>query len=322
MVLVWAAIVLPLVELQVNPSLTVTVSQITIPNPLTKLAVVLWILGIMRLLNIVYRIFKLDFIRFNKSAIPRDSNAPTAWGVEGIDQKLAGRARGNYYPVVIAADENSRPWNILQRFIIAGRIASPESHGSVYFTFTRPADVILAQLKSTAERGFGLTKSDAQKLMMERVVIVDCYTQFAKQEETTRTSSDQVLRADPNNPHDVNRQYEKALKRLLKADCKSFRVAYDAISDFLVLTDLQLATQYLRHNMVWEGRHDIQSLYVLRAGTLKSELEQYFFWFANGTLKLTMSSPSQGEAYLQADFRGPFKHAITFKLDFDYKLLP
>ena len=97
----------------------------------------------------------------------------------------------------------------------------------------------------------------------KNLVIIDCYSPFAKRAETTRSSVGYVsLCADSNNPHNLNQNYERALKILSKKGCKSIRVAYDAISDFLTFTDAQLAAQYLRHNMGWEERNHVESLYL------------------------------------------------------------
>lgn len=106
---------------------------------------------------------------------------------------------------------------------------------------------------------------------------------------------------------------------------KGLRVVYDAISDFVSLTDFQLAMQYIRHNMGWENESHVESLYLLRAGTLShKETEQYLFSFANGLLKLerTFSDKNDKRGYLQADFRGPFRIGPRkFKLNYQFKLL-
>ncbi len=72
------------------------------------------------------------------------------------------------------------------------------------------------------------------------------------------------------------------------------------ISDFLNLSDSQLAFQYLRHNMVWEEEKKVESFYLLRRGTLSSkETEEYFLWFSNGVLKLERTIPNDSEVILK-----------------------
>jgi hypothetical protein len=80
--------------------------------------------------------------------------------------------------------------------------------------------------------------------------------------------------------------------------------------------------------MVWEEEKKVESLYLLRPGTLSSkETEQYFLWFSNGVLKLERTIPKDKRdiyyksGYIEADFRGPFKGSFKFKLDFDTKHL-
>jgi hypothetical protein len=130
-----------------------------------------------------------------------------------------------------------------------------------------------------------------------------------------------VIQADPSNPHDLNRKYEEALRYLAnKRGCKSVRVVYDALSDFLKFTDVILATQYLRHNMVWEEQSSIESLYLFRSGTIDEDLKEYFVWFANGVLQIKRSQ-ANNRTYLECDFRGPFKQSLPFKLDFNYDFI-
>jgi hypothetical protein len=314
LVMIWAATGLPLVELVTGSSLTLVAGGFSIANTLTKASVIVWAVGIARLLQVMYRVLTLDLIRFKKGNPAIKHGSPLKWGVEGIDKVLEAPGADIYYPVVIAADEYSRPWNILQRFLVSGQVNNPSAQGCIYITFARPAGQIMDALNRTAKAHFS-TEFDPSRL-----VIIDCFTKFARQEEKSVNKGYKLILADPNNPHILNQRYENALKFLLSMRCTSIRVVYDALSDFLALTDVQLATQYLRHNMEWEELNNVESLYVLRSGTLPSELEQYFLWFANGTLRLTRTTDGAKD-FLQADFRGPFNHAVTFRLDYDFKLI-
>ena len=122
-------------------------------------------------------------------------------------------------------------------------------------------------------------------------------------------------------PHDINKKYEKALKKLRDRGCNNIRVAYDSISDFLTFTDFQIATQYLRHNMGFEQRREIQSLYLFRSGTMEKEKEEYFLWFANGVLQMKSETTADPKKQvIDVEFRGPFRTPRTFMMDYNYNL--
>ena len=346
-VLMWVALILPVLELLLGaPPVSLTISGLQIENPLTKIAVLLWFLGVAYLLLIEFRIFNLDFIRFNKSGLSFQPFAPTKWGVPGIDQVLKSSEKV-YYPIVVLADESSRPWEILQMFVACALAPdAPKDVGIVYFTFTRPPSVIYRQILNSVAPGIPKGESGIQARDAARLRIIDCYSQTAGESAQTaseldkqdnqsgarvpderdslpKLQRDQVIGAHPNNPHDVNKAYETALKSLKLQGCTRIRVVYDALSDFLKFTDQGLATQYLRHNMVWEDLANVESLYLMRSGTLDDVVTQYFKWFANGVLELKVKgSKAPGPKHLAASLRGPFKEPVEFDLDFDFNLLP
>jgi len=337
LVLLWVAILLSFSEILFfeMPFQIVIDQENTLYNPLLKSASIIWIIGISLLLIVLWRIFSLDFIKFGKSNLSREfhQNKPKLWGTKSLNDIMAQHSDKIYFPIIINANEHIRPWRLLQRFFLSGLTYNqPYTPGGIYFTFTRPAHEIYSMLKRRYEEL--VTENQSQpgiigdiKLDWKNVVIVDCYTKKTEKYEKTKNnekikeSKMKILYADSNNPHNLNKNYEKALKRLKKKNVKNVRVVYDAISDFLKFTDEKLATQYLRHNMGFEQRENIESLYLFKMGTLKKEDEDYFLWFANGVLKLKRKTEGKDEDdYIQAEFRGPFAHARRFKLDFDYKI--
>lgn len=333
-VLIWVALVLPLLELSLSsPPSSVTILGAAVYDPLTKLAVGVWLLGIALLLGIEYKVLTLDLIAFNKKRI-LDSLAasgmksfvhfePKKWSVPEIDKVLGSEGSNPVYPMVIVADESTRPWRILQSFAVLGLAAGDEKVGAIYFTFTRPPDHVygqlrrrLAELSAIYPRKQG---SPPDPGIDARLVIIDC---FKESKPVVARPGCPVVKADPTNAHHVNQQYEVALAKLVAAGCTKVRVVYDALSDFLTLTDLQLATQYLRHNMVWEEMHHVESLYLLRSGTLNDETLQYFRWFANGELRLEGSGKAGGGPHIEAVLRGPFDEPRRFELSYSYDRVP
>lgn len=299
-------------------------------NPFTKFAIIIWLFGIFYLLRITFRILTLDNIHFNKSDLSFKHNKPKNWGIESIDTKFAGDAKNIYFPIYLLAKEDTRPWTILQRFIISGlsfpALSKTKKSGAIYFTFTRPA----SEIKDALEKEKTTLESQKEsysgvmgnvRIDWNNIVFIDCYT-LKNERELWNKDIKKITNldyADSNNPHELNRKYEQALRKLFKNNCEHIRVVYDAISDFLTFTDFHLATQYLRHNMGFEQRKKIESLYLFRAGTMPKEKEEYFLWFANGVLKMNRKTDNS-TSYIEIDFRGPFKEPQQFKLDYDYKI--
>jgi hypothetical protein len=347
LILIWAALILPIIELQ----LAKPPWEFVISNLLTKIAVLIWITGVALLLFIARKIFLLDLIKYEKDSQqkPFESEKRKKWGVQSINKVLEGCENDDiYFPIVIAADEYSRPWEILSAFILSGLTSG---YGGILFSFTRPASRNWSALDKMFEDylnhggRYPYLEFDNSKIDWEKLVIIDCYSNLAKRDKAerreikdipkkSRMGVPKILFADPSNPHDVNKKYEMARKyffsdRLIALregglHVSGLRVGYDAISDFLSLTDFQLGTQYVRHNMGSEDERKIESLYLFRTGTLpQAQTEQYFFWFSNGLLRLERVLPEANVvSHLQADFRGPFKKgARRFKLDFQFKLI-
>jgi hypothetical protein len=243
--------------------------------------VIIWIFGIMYLIIIFQQICNLETIQFSK---PDLSNLPDgkfgdfeiSFGAECIDLaiKIAKEKENRKlrFPLILAADESWRPWNISQNFT---REALKKGASVIYFTFTRPASQIYIQLA-------GELTGEAKRDFLKNLIIIDCFTPLAlENKKDDRVNG--IFYADPRNPHEMNKKYDYALSC---SQSKKMCAVYDALSDFLFFTDKEIATQYLRHNMIWEEKSNVYSLYIFRLGTLEELLEQYVLWFANTVISL------------------------------------
>lgn len=167
-----------------------------------------------------------------------------------------------------------------------------------------------------------------QGMMLENLVLIDCFSRGTEQsvvrEEIKKIKPDlKVFFVDLIDPHMLNVAYVKSLC-YLKDRCMSVRVVYDGISDYFKFTDFQLATQYLRHNMVDGECAHIQSLNTFRTGVIDEKDEKYFLWFSNGTIKMTLPEikSAMGRKYRDVEFSGSFNKPKKFKMDSKFKSLP
>jgi hypothetical protein len=345
LILIWISVFLPLIELIIS---TPPVKMNDFANPLTKIAIITWSIGVLYLLRIVHRVFTLDVIKFNKAAIAGTHPQslflrPTKWGLNAINKVFVREGTKDneiYFPIIIDADEYCRPWIILHRFIISGlsyryKYGSAEyiEPGAIIFAFTRRASDIFTAIEDTWKKLLAEPRCfldgviGGAPINWKNLVIIDCYSSFVKRyddytgyRKKSKSLPFSLIRADPNNPHDVNQKYEQAVIFLKEKGCKNIRVGYDTLSDFLKFTDETIAIQYLRHNMGWEEINKIESLYIFRSGTIDEKLEAFILWFANGVLKMEREE-SNHKYIINCDFRGPFKSAKHFKLDFDYNMI-
>lgn len=335
----WLSIVLCLVEL--FQPVSFSVNGIVIKNFGTKFGTTVWIFGLINLMKIFSKIANLETIQFNKPQLELNLSEE-GFDIPCIDEVLVQAKKEKeitklFYPILLAGDENCRPWEVAQKFVVHGL---NNGCGVIYFTFTRPASYICDQLKNK-----GLEKN------YNNLVIIDCYSPLTMKERSKKLLLTVVV-ADPRNPHFLNRAYEDALKLLCgyrlrdkiilksiyvmafvekfftKGDyyssrffsqrqgCNKIRVVYDALSDFLFFTDIEIASQYLRHNMVWEEKNNVESLYIFRVGTIEKHLEEYIFWFANTVINLEAK-----ENKILMTIRGLFRKPKTYDIDFDFNFV-
>ncbi len=332
----WASIFLILLEMLRGDPYILHSFYPDFQNPFTKFAVVIWSFGIYYLLRLIIKIITLDQIHFNKLQYIEQfsQNKPQQWGIAYFNEHLKKTKKKIYYPLFIKADEDSRPWVILQRFLLSGMLFNseekyPDKTAGIYFTFTRPAYEIVEMLIHQLEELNNLKSNNPDiientKINWKNIWIIDCYSLSNEKElwndkiKTKFGVDVNIETADAYNPHELNQKYEKALNEIKKSKCKHVRVVYDAISDFLAFTDYELATQYMRHNMGFEQRENIDSLYLFRTGTMKPEKEEYFLWFANGIITIKRKILEKSEPVLSVDMQGPFKTPVTFEMGFDY----
>lgn len=298
------------------------------PNPFTRFAIIIWGVGIFYLLKTTFATLSIDTIKFKKNGLTFEHNDPTKWGIKFIDDRLSKIDKDIYFPIMILGDETSRPWKILLRFVLSGLIMRSKNNadnkkietGAIYFTFTRPASEIKEML--TVE--LGRMKDENQivgnyDINWSHMVFIDCYTLKPAQKLWNKDMIPSSLYyADSYNPHEINKKYEEALKKLSDLNCGHVRVVYDAISDFLKFTDFRIATQYLRQNMGFEQRKHVESLYLFRMGTMAKTDEEYVLWFANGLLKMKQETDSTKKNVLAVEFNGPFREPQKFHLDYEY----
>lgn len=322
------------------------------PNPFTRFAIILWTFGVLYLLKTTYSTLTIDNIQFQKKELVFEQKNPKNWGIKSINEQLSQSDKEIYFPIIILADETTRPWKILLRFILSGlsyksiqkkskksdtvKISSEKNNnpGAIYFTFTRPAseikEMLEVELKRMKEENISIANILGGDVDLDNIIFVDCYSLNAEKELWNKKSirnkklkKENLFYANSYDPHEINKQYEKALNELKNKGCNNIRVAYDAISDFLTFTDFQIATQYLRHNMGFEQRRGIQSLYLFRIGTMEKEKEEYFLWFANGVLQMKRKIIDPGKKeIIDVEFRGPFREPRKFMIDYRYDLYP
>lgn len=258
----------------------------------TKLGVIAWVLGLGLLMRIFLQISRLETISFNKPAVKFSPDFCPRFGFDCLDSTIKQAQAENpgiwIYPLILAADETWRPWRIAERF---RNNAITENAGVIWFHFARPPS------RNRIERN---------------LIDIDCFSPFTNQGNTKDDLENGILFADPRNPHDLNEKYEKALKKL--NEYEKLCVVYDALSDFLYFSDTEIAAQYLRHNMDWEEKNNVRSLYIFRTQTLKPDLEQYILWFSNAVITLMTEEKTKEPVMLT---RGLFRDPRSYRIDYD-----
>jgi hypothetical protein len=210
----------------------------------------------------------------------------------------------------LAVDEGWRPWNIGLNLT---NDAFQKEAAVIYFTFTRPASMIYDQLKENFVKFEGTTENMSYHIKKgENLIIIDCFTPIAIKSKKDKLKKG-ILFADPRNPHQINEKYKQALKHLHK-NKKKLVVIYDSISEFLFFSDIELATQLLRNNIIWEEEKNINSLYIVRLNTLEKSLEEYILWFANVVIYLK----TENQMPLMR-IRGLFKGPRNYDIGYNYK---
>ena len=284
-------------------------------NAFAIVGIIYWLVGIIIFMRIFHQMCYLETITFsNIDDISEFNKFEPRFRVECIDSVIEQAKKYDidlHFPVILAADEGWRPWNI---GLNLANDALEKEAAVIFFTFTRPASMICDQLKNNFEKFESTTEIMSDNIKMgENLIIIDCFTPIAIKSKKDKLKKG-VLFADPRNPHQLNKKYNRALKHLHKNKNKLV-VIYDSISEFLFFSDIELATQFLRNNIVWEEEQNINSLYIVRLNTLEKSLEEYILWFANVVIYLK----TENQMPLMK-IRGLFKDPRNYDIQYNYKL--
>ena len=327
LVLLWFGIVLCLLEL-ISP-ITIIVSDIVLYNIAVKTGVIIWFGGLFLLLSLIDKILNVDIITLTKPSFGTEEeksdkkNKPIfdhfqsreennthidKFGFPCIDdvfQIAQKKGVKLYFPILLMTEKLFHPWGIAKKF---SREGINNGDGVIYFTFSRPANLLYESFDRDE-------KINSDNLC--NVIIIDCFSAI-----TDRNIPDvkcTVLLADPRNPFKLNSNYNIAIRTLKeKMHCKKLRVIYDSLTDFLFYTDIELATMYLRHNVVWEEQNNISSLYIVWPGISEKPLDDnYLKWFMN-----TLITMKKEENFITMEVEDLFPKMIKkYEVDNEFNLV-
>lgn len=298
-------------------------------NLLSISGIFFWILGILLFMGIFYQMCFLETIPFSKPDDIYFDELESRFKADCIDSAIEQAKKEKkkfHFPVILAADEGWQPWII---GLDLANDAFEQEAGVVYFTFTRPASMIFKQLHIKSKQNKGTIGAN--------LIIIDCFTPIEKPvrifllyrkcikyifsafqfKNKTDDLEKCILSADPRNPDELNKKYNRALEHLHKnKKIKKLVVIYDSLSEFLLFSDMELAIQYLRHNMVWEEKNNVNSLYIVRLNTLEKSLEEYILWFAD----VVIYFKTENQMPLMR-IRGLFKGPRNYAIEYNYKFI-
>lgn len=306
----WLGIVPTLLELiyPINQSL----GGVTIANLGTKLGLLFWLTGLAILLVVSYRVLAVDVIGFGK---PKGIFVPEEeFGVPVIDKALSKaheQGKKLYFPVLLIGERSINPHRFAQRFLMK---AIQKGGCGIYFTFTRPPETVISQL---SRAGFNPFTHSRQLIIIDACTPIVASGRSRKKAKSPDFKNVTVVCADPRNPHDVNRKYERALRMALSRGPSPLRVVYDSFSDFLLFSYPELMMTYLRHNMVWEEMAGVESIYILWPETLDKPVKDvYLVWFANTPIWLK----TEGD-HVQVTISSLFDYTAQYAVNHQYEQL-
>ena len=261
-----------------------------IPNVGVKLGVLVWLIGLVRLIGLTGQILflqagALGSLSRRKFAAFPDLNDGTC-GVAVLDwwaDQLRVQRRELHFPMLLIHDRDSPALRLARHLLVAGLSCD---EGVVYLTFTRPAQTIVRQLARLAKGKV------SPALFRTQVVIIDGYSPLYAQDRPQHTVSDSGLSArvtlcDSRDPVAVQHAYTRALRDLKQAGAKGARVVYDSLTDFIAIADPDLVAGYLRQMVVFEEDHHVRALYLLWPDVLTQPMsDQYLSWFFASVLRL------------------------------------
>ena len=119
LLLLWISVFLILIEIVRGSPYYISILP-DVANPFTRFAIILWTFGVLYLLKTTYAALTIDNIKFQKQEFEFVQKNPEKWGIESINKQLSESDKEIYFPIIIHADESTRPWKILLRFILSG----------------------------------------------------------------------------------------------------------------------------------------------------------------------------------------------------------
>ncbi|MBI4017638.1 MAG: hypothetical protein HY366_01685, partial [Candidatus Aenigmarchaeota archaeon] len=223
-------------------------------------------------------------------------------GIPCIDSLLVGKPKKA--PLALMGPDGTHPWRLGQHFVIAGLL---KGEACIYFTITRPPELILEQLADALE-----TRGKKLNDFKDSIVIVDCFTPFAglSEHETFLMPEDykkagwRYVEADPRDLNSMHTAYRDA-RRLLNFK-ENVRTVFDNFSGIIELADQQLLYQYLLHTITAEEKFRYMSLYLVR----KQEHLEHLRYLVSGVVALSIENGKRFVEIekMQAGFRsGKFR---------------
>lgn len=253
-------------------------------------------------------------------------DAKRFFGVACVDS-LLDFARANnlrvFFPLVLLADERSRPWHFSWNFAAAGIKAG---ENVIFFAFNRPGSSVLERILDEVQSSS--SSGDRLKGSLPRLFIIDCHTRWTTA-GAPPLSRDRLRSwpvditvdyADPRDPIELSQIYGRRLEELVSLPATPVRVVYDSISDFLCFADPQLAAQFLKHNLVWEDLNNVTSLYIYSRGVpgtgFAAQADQRFMeWNSNSEIELTYDVYNQPWMVVSGVFAEKRAARITWSAD-------
>lgn len=291
----WIAVVLCLLEVLL-PDGSGSVRSLPL-----KIGITLWGAGLIRLLILIRQILFIHrsaLSKLGRHAHLERFQLPEAGelGPPFINSwagTLASFGKRLRFPLLLAADREAHGLDVVQIFVAAGL---RRDAGTVYLTFTRPAETIARQVL----RHLDLQQTDWESLE-KRVRIIDCYSELFHQEQvddlaTTLSVEPRVIdhflaacvkRCDPRDPIALQTVYKQALRDMQQRCVTQVRVVYDSLSDFLGVADSELVVSYLRHMVVFEEHSRILAVYLIWPEVLQEPIsDKYLSWFFTTVVRM------------------------------------
>jgi len=309
--ILWASFVLCLIDLFLQPPIG---SQLPSYQHLTKMSLIIWIIGISWMIFIIKQIVSTTPSTRGHSRptslIPFCTKTLSCFGVPFVDDLIRARDSSDkfIFPLVVISQRTASGLRVAQKFFTEGFQDDPDGAG-VYLTFTRPWSIIDDQISKLLE--------DAPETWRSRVVVVDCYSHLYLSKRLGAFSHNglKVVCCDPRDPTKVQQVLEAELSSLQHQQARGktcdVRVVYDSLSDFLAVADEELVVAYLRRSIVWEEQYAIKSLYLVWHDLLKEPVsDDYLAWFGNTVLWLKRENER-----LVATLEGASLRSVTCSYD-------